>query len=137
MGICISAKGAPFSMDMGSGSFLRMRTAIAKYVGVWENGCPYELPYLSDRNTWKTFIGNLNRAIAEGKISHHTAQFLVASDCSARFMPASCKAILEDIKDMPEQDDRYGYVWSRHASIGDFRMLLDYCAQNRRMLRWS
>lgn len=137
MGICISAKGSPFSMDMGPGAFMRMRTAIAIHIGVWKDGSPYQLPYLSDDNAWETFVGNLNSAIADGRISHHTARFLVACDCGARFMPGSCEAILKDIADMPEQDDRYGYVWSKHASIGDFRKLLDYCAQNRRVLKWS
>ena len=129
MGLCIRTNGFPIEMDMGPGTFARFRSAIAGHIGVCE-GNPY-----TDEN-FDSFIADLNKAIKEKRIDYHTAFFLVANDTEGRLKPDTCAAILRDISDMPEQDDWYGYCWSKYGRIADFRQILRYCARERRCLIW-
>jgi hypothetical protein len=136
MGVNIRAKGFPIEMEMGYGTFTRFRSAIANHIGAYE-GNPYLASFPDGSENMQGFIDNLNDLIRKKKISHHTAFFLVASDAEGRLKPDTCAAILQDISDMPEQDDWYGYVWSRYGRISDFRQILRHCIRERRCLIWS
>lgn len=133
MGICLRSAGFQMEMDMGYGSFMRLRTAIAVHLGVWNEG--EGNPYSED--SIRAFIGKLNKALEGKRISRNTAVFLTSFDAGFRMMPGSCRGLLEDISDMPEQDDWYGYSWSKYGRISDFRQILRHCIREHRCLIWS
>jgi hypothetical protein len=102
MGVTIRTKNK--SIDMGCGSFFRLRTDIAKAIN-FEWGMKYE--ELLNRNRYDELNDITAEYLADGKISKYLVDFCLQSDAEGHITCWACKYIYRQIQNV-DKEDRYG-----------------------------
>lgn len=140
MGLTITARKAPYSLDCGyfGFTFLRCEIAIALFPDFGEK---YKA-YFMTRNKreqdklWKDVCDIGNPLIKEGRMKPGFVEFLTASDGDTTLPLKYTYGLWDQIKDL-ELDIKFGYQGQEDcATFTDFKNLVKWCAENRRCLKW-
>lgn len=140
MGITIESKN--YSIDIGCGGFLRLRTKVAELASkdIWDHYKHLsDAPYFGESR--KLFFEEYDRKITEISESHNgemdgILHFLYESDCNAEIPVKICSQIYEVIKDY-DDDVLYGYIGRPDcAKFNDFKELVKDCVDSNCSMEW-
>lgn len=138
MGVTIENKNR--SIDMGYGGFYNLRKNIAgiysiEFKNLYEEWCrPYSKITNEEGNKILASFYERNILTDDDDI---VLDFLFASDCEGKISVKGCRRLYKIIKDY---DDNicYGYIGRNDcAMFKDFKSLVEECAKNRIILKWS
>lgn len=133
--------GAGKRLDLSTGGFLRLRRRVSDLCGE-----PWAGHYRSltdggrhdkDDAWFEAFDLETRRLVGEKKINIKIVDFLLQSDMSGRIRYGACKEILKVIGDY---DDNYCYGYAAlpgQPRFGDFRSMLQACADGKKDLYWK
>lgn len=129
MGVSLKTKNK--SIDMGYGSFFRLRRDIAKAINSdW--GMQYE-ELLSSRR-YDKLIDITANYLAENKISKHLVDFCLPPDAEGHITCWACKYIYQQIQNI-DKEDRYGYVMAQ-ISWEEMKNVFKDGSENRGGMKW-
>lgn len=133
MGVCVH--NTKYEMDMGCGSFYRLRTRVALLLDK-DFGENYE--QLGSCCTPSQFKANdeiATRLLEKKQLDIDVVDFLYQRDCGGKISGKTCKKIYELVKDY-DDDCMYGYAWANNT-FAYFKEMLKYSARYNANLIWS
>lgn len=141
MGVTIKSKN--YSIDMGYGGFVALRTKVAVLAAddIGEHYKELEKGMFLIGTTKAKFFEEYDKKTAEldEKYNHEfnaVLHFLYASDCDAEMPVEVCKKIYEVIKDY-DDNVLYGYAGRPDcAMFKDFKELVKDCIDNDCSMEW-
>lgn len=138
MGVTIKSKNN--SIDMGYGSFHRLRTKVAELADkkLWEHYKELDnAPLFSGRDEFFAEYDRKTEDFYKKNIKlRPVINFIYSSDCKGILTPAKCKKIYEVVKDYND-DILYGYAGRDDcAMFKDFKEILKDCMDNNCKMTW-
>lgn len=129
MGLSIKTKNK--SIDMGYGSFSRLRTDIAKAINL-EWGMKYE--ELLNLRRYDELNAITAEYLADGKISKYLVDFCFQSDTEGHITCWACKYIYRQIQNV-DKKDMYGYVMAQ-ISWEEMKNVFKDGSENKGGMKW-
>lgn len=129
MGVTIRTKNK--SLDMGYGSFFRLRTDIAKAINS-EWGTQYR--ELTNRNRYDELNNITAEYLADGKISKYLVDFCFQPDTEGHITCWACKYIYQQIQNI-DKKDRYGYLMAQ-ISWEEIKYAFKDGSENKGGMKW-
>ena len=147
MGITIS--GPSKSIDMGSGGFARLRITISKLLNCKEfaelyedlsTGGQYRYAEKGFDSMSEYFDDHDEKALEiceRNKLDEEIVNWLYSPDCGVSVSAKTCRHIWKIIKNY-DDDVIYGYLGQKNpAMFKDFKVIIQECAEKRRVMRIS
>lgn len=144
MGVTLRCEKTEKEVDMGYGSFARLRAKVAElhdaafgalYKGTQDPKL-HLLPSMEYRKYFDDYSQKVDKMIEAGKIHPTVDLFCHQADCDGAIPADACKVIFEIVQDY-DDDYVYGYAARKNpATFHDFKELLTECIENDCALVW-